>query len=181
MITHENNKAKTQLPQKYELQRQYSCKDVPEKLPSNINNNNNGIKHSASEANLNSSKVTRPISRKNSFSKPSRNSSIPNISRIPNPVSNKNSDDHNFKKPESVKSSGKYGDEHGFRKPDAPKPLKLNDEYGYKRSDPVDIYVATKPSFRSSPEYEKVPIVPTPSDKPIGLDLEEFLPVSGAI
>lgn len=188
-------------PPKYDLQR-LSCKDVPEKrtLNHNNNNNNNGIKHSVSEANINSHFTRYTRSRKNSFSnttsnvqssryhqsaQSNRNSSISNLSRIPNPVPNKLNDDHNFKRPEVLnKPSPKYAsspDEPMFKKPDPPKPLNLkHEDYSYKRSDPVDIQITAGPSPKQklSPEYERTAFVPTPSDRPIGLDLEEFLPVS---
>lgn len=72
-------KVKSQLSPKFNLQRQSSCKDVPEKLPKN------NIKHSSSDASLSRSSniFSRNTSRKNSFSKASRNSSVPNVSRIP--------------------------------------------------------------------------------------------------
>lgn len=205
IANHTNKLKNSQSPPKYDLQRQYSCKDVPEKLPStlnhnnNNNSNNNGIKHSVSDVNINSNFTRYTRSRKNSFSnttsnvqssrhshqsQSNRNSSISNLSRIPNPVPSKLNDDHNFKRPDSLKPSHKYAsspEEPMFKKPDPPKPLNLkHEEYSYKRSDPVDIQISAGPSPKQklSPEYERTSFVPTPSDRPIGLDLEEFLPVS---
>lgn len=166
IANHTNKLKNSQSPPKYDLQRQYSCKDVPEKLPStlnhnnNNNSNNNGIKHSVSDVNINSNFTRYTRSRKNSFSnttsnvqssrhshqsQSNRNSSISNLSRIPNPVPSKLNDDHNFKRPDSLKPSHKYAsspEEPMFKKPDPPKPLNLkHEEYSYKRSDPVDIHI----------------------------------------
>ncbi|CAH1104194.1 unnamed protein product [Psylliodes chrysocephalus] len=72
---------KTKPAPKFVLQRQSSCKDVPEKPPKS-----SSIKHSVSEANINKGSLSsRTSSRKNSFSKPSsRNStSVPNVSKLP--------------------------------------------------------------------------------------------------
>lgn len=56
---------KTQKVQKLSLQRQSSCKEVPEKM-----SKSNAIRHSVSEVNINKSTVpSRVSSRKNSFSK----------------------------------------------------------------------------------------------------------------
>ncbi|KYB27617.1 Katanin p80 WD40 repeat-containing subunit B1-like protein [Tribolium castaneum] len=77
------NKNKNQLTTpRYYLQRQSSCKDVPENAPKA---NNSIIKHSVSDANISKSSISsRNSSRKNSFSRPSRNStSVPNVSKIP--------------------------------------------------------------------------------------------------
>lgn len=68
-ILPENNDKPIQKPQKVQkqlsLQRQSSCKEVPEKI-----SKNNTIRHSVSEMNINKSTVTsRVSSRKNSFSK----------------------------------------------------------------------------------------------------------------
>lgn len=142
----DNNKSKSQVGQKFQLQRQYSCKDVPEKLPKT---NDNGIRHSASEINLNNIK-SRPNSRKNSFSKPSRNTTnIPNISRIPNPLNNKTNENHVSASKNEV--------------------LKAND---------VNSTSTHYHSTKSSEVEQKPSLVKVPVDKPIGLDLEEFLPVS---
>lgn len=144
-VTNDNNKNKTQVGQKYQLQRQYSCKDVPEKLPKN---NDNGIKHSTSEVNLNQGsnlKINRPTSRKNSFSKPSRNQPVPNVSRIPNPVSSKGTE---------------------------------NRDYVPMKNDPKDEVHTPVTHFGKLPDEPKVSLVRTPLDRPVGLDLEEFLPVS---
>lgn len=140
----DNNKNKTQVGQKFQLQRQYSCKDVPEKLPKT---NDNGIKHSASEVSLNNVK-SRPNSRKNSFSKPSRNTTnIPNVSRIPNLLNCKTVENHvNANKNEVHRQSENN----------------TSSTYYHKSSD-----------LEHKPSLVKVPV-----DRPIGLDLEEFLPVS---
>lgn len=148
IVTNDNNKNKTQVGQKYQLQRQYSNKDIPEKLQKN---NDNGIKHSASEVNINNIK-TRPTSRKNSFSKPSRNStSIPNVSRIPNPLVNKSNDNH-------IGSATK------------------ND--AYRSPETINSTTTHYHSIKSSESEQKPALVRIPVDKPVGLDLEEFLPVS---
>lgn len=130
------NNVKQQLYQKFNLQRQNSCKDVPEKLPKN------NIKHSMSEATLNKSSVValRNISRKNSFSKPTRNSSVPNVSRIPTTAKQ-------LEKSVPVKSQ------------------------------PVDIYVNNNNSTKVSPEGSlSDDYLPTAVDKPVGLDMDDFLP-----
>uniref|UniRef100_A0A1Y1KUQ5 Katanin p80 WD40 repeat-containing subunit B1 n=1 Tax=Photinus pyralis TaxID=7054 RepID=A0A1Y1KUQ5_PHOPY len=130
------NSVKQQLYQKFNLQRQSSCKDVPEKLPKN------NIKHSMSEVTLNKSSVvtSRNISRKNSFSKPTRNSSVPNVSRIPTTAKQ-------LEKSVPVKSQ------------------------------PVDIYVNNNNSTKVSPEGSlSDDYIPAAVDKPVGLDLDDFLP-----
>lgn len=143
-VTNDKNKNKTQLSQKYQIQRNYSNKDIPENLPKH---NDNGIKHSASEVNLSNFKINRPVSRKNSFSKNRNATSIPNVSRIPSSVSNKN---ENHKNESST--------------------LMKNEEY----STPVSTHFT-----KSSVDVETKPsLIKTPLDRPVGLDLEEFLPVS---
>lgn len=63
--TDRTNTQKTKKVQKLSLQRQSSCKEVPEKI-----SKNNAIRHSVSEMNINKSTTTsRVSSRKNSFSK----------------------------------------------------------------------------------------------------------------
>ncbi|CAG9860367.1 unnamed protein product [Phyllotreta striolata] len=121
---------KTKTAPKFALQRQSSCKDVPDKPPKSSN-----IKHSVSEANINKGSVSsRNSSRKNSFSKPTnRNStSVPNVSKMPS----------------------------------SRKPAMLPQ---------VDIYVN---SSRVSPEDQSMEdaFVPVCVDKPVGLDLDDFLP-----
>lgn len=70
---------KVQKVQKMGLQRQSSCKEVPEKI-----SKNNSIRHSVSEANINRSTASsRMSSRKNSFSKVSALSGAQNLSKIP--------------------------------------------------------------------------------------------------
>lgn len=151
----DNNKNKnTQIGQKYQLQRQYSCKDVPEKLPKN--HDNNGIKHSASEINLNNIKQGNQTnqSRKNSFSKTSRNTlNIPNVSRIPNPHA-KNNDTHTVVNSVKIEVHRTNNDL-----------ANLNSAHHYH-------------NIKSSEPEKKASLVKVPVDKPIGLDLEEFLPVS---
>lgn len=159
----DNNKNKNQILSKYQLQRQYSCKDVPEKLPKN--HDNNGIKHSTSEINLNNVRSSNTNNtRKNSFSnnKPSRNASnsnIPNVSRIPNPRNlDKNNDIHN---------SNPKNDVHRTNQNNATDIVNINSTQHYHTVQ------------RSSELTENKPgLVKVPVDKPIGLDLEEFLPVS---
>ncbi|KAK4878976.1 hypothetical protein RN001_007122 [Aquatica leii] len=136
---HENilpkiNNVKHHSHQKFNLQRQHSCKDVPEKLPKN------NIKHSVSEATLSSKNLNAPAprnaSRKNSFSKPSRNSnSVPNVSRIPTTTI------------KSEKTARQLSD---------------------------DIYSCDSTSV--SPEESLSEYIPTSVDKPVGLDMDEFLP-----
>lgn len=139
------NKVKTQSFQKFNLQRQSSCKDVPEKLPKS----NNNIKHSVSDAVLSKSSnvSSRNISRKNSFSRPSRNSSVPNVSRIPTSA-------RPVEKPVPIK----------------PIPVIPNA--------PVDIYVTPVSTKLSPEEKPQDEYVPTAVDKPVGLILDDFLPVS---
>lgn len=131
------NKTKPiQQQQRFSLQRQNSCKDVPEKLPKT-----NSIKHSVSEANINKGSLSSRTSstRKNSFSKPSRNSSsVPNVSKIPQVNGTTKQQYRNF-------------------------------------NNPVDIYVKTKISPDESPSEENE-FVPISVDKPVGLDLDDFLP-----
>lgn len=130
---------------RFNLQRQSSCKDVPETTPkpSSI------IKHSISEVNISKSTTTstRNSSRKNSFSKPSRNSSVPNVSKIP-----MNSARNNDKSILNNKISPTY-----------------------ITSPPVDIYVNSKISPDNTPPGEE--FVPVALDRPVGLDLDEFVPV----
>ncbi|RZB38685.1 katanin p80 WD40 repeat-containing subunit B1, partial [Asbolus verrucosus] len=126
---------------RFYLQRQSSCKDVPESAPkpSSI------IKHSVSDANISKSSVSsRNSSRKNSFSRPNRNSSVPNVSKIP--MNSARLTDKN------VKSSTPY-----------------------ISSAPVDIYVSSKISPDNSPPEEDE-FVPVSVDRPVGLDLDDFLP-----
>ncbi|KAG5876724.1 hypothetical protein JTB14_015513 [Gonioctena quinquepunctata] len=130
---------KTKPAPKFALQRQSSCKDVPEKVPKASN-----IKHSVSEANINKGSVSsRNSSRKNSFSKPSRNSSVPNVSKIPNLNSAR------------IIEKGPV------------KPIALT---------PVDIYVNSRISPEERPIEEDEDFIPVSLDKPVGLDLDDFLP-----
>ncbi|KAF5302116.1 hypothetical protein FQA39_LY10451 [Lamprigera yunnana] len=127
------NNMKQQSYQKFNLQRQSSCKDVPEKLP------NNNIKHSVSEATLgrnSNMQSTRTASRKNSFSKPSRNSSVPNVSKIPTTAKQE--------KVASIKS--------------------LSD----------DIYSCD--NTKVLPDERLSEYIPATVDKPVGLDMDDFLP-----
>jgi katanin p80 WD40 repeat-containing subunit B1 len=131
---------------RFYLQRQSSCKDVPESAPKN----NSIIKHSVSEANISKTSMSsRSSSRKNSFSRSSRNSSVPNVSKIP--------------------MNSARTEKNG--------PVKAPPSY--ITSTPVDIYVNSKISPDSSPS-EEVEFVPVSIDRPVGLDLDDFLPVSGA-
>jgi hypothetical protein len=131
---------------RFYLQRQSSCKDVPESAPKN----NSIIKHSVSEANISKTSMSsKSSSRKNSFSRSSRNSSVPNVSKIP--------------------MNSARTEKNG--------PVKAPPSY--ITSTPVDIYVNSKISLDSSPS-EEVEFVPVSIDRPVGLDLDDFLPVSGA-
>ncbi|XP_018326906.1 katanin p80 WD40 repeat-containing subunit B1 [Agrilus planipennis] len=133
-------------PPKFALNRQNSCKDVPEKLPKN------DIKHSVSEANLQTKNLlvssSRNASRKNSFSKPIRNfTSTPNI-----PVS-------------KIPGSAKITERAAVVKP-VP-----NVTVGA----PVDIFV-TPVSRKISKDRQESDYVPATVDRPVGLDLDDFLP-----
>ncbi|KAJ3661231.1 hypothetical protein Zmor_005637 [Zophobas morio] len=130
---------------RFHLQRQSSCKDVPESSPKS----NSIIKHSVSEANISKTTMSSKnnnSSRKNSFSRPSRNStstSVPNVSKIP--TNSARTGDKTVKSPPS-----------------------------YITSTPVDIYVSSKISPDNSPTEEE--FVPVSIDRPVGLDLDDFLP-----
>lgn len=128
---------------RFYLQRQSSCKDVPE----NTSKTSSIIKHSVSDANISKNSLSsRNSSRKNSFSKPSRNSSVPNVSKIPS-----------------------------ARNIDKVVPVKT--QLSYITSTSEDGYVSSKLSPDSSPS-EEVEFVPVSIDRPVGLDLDDFLPVS---
>ncbi|XP_057657568.1 katanin p80 WD40 repeat-containing subunit B1 isoform X1 [Diorhabda carinulata] len=130
---------KTKQAAKFVLQRQSSCKDVPEKPPKTSTN----IKHSVSEANINKgSQSSRTSFRKNSFSKPSRNStSVPNVSKIPNVNSARSA---------VVKST---------------------------TLPQVDIYVSSvSANYEERIVEDRDMFIPVSLDRPVGLDLDEFLP-----
>lgn len=141
------NKQKPQNVQKNYLQRQSSCKEVPEKIPKNDN-----IRHSISDMNISKTAVSsRSTSRKNSFSRPSRNSVGPNLTKIPNSTSTRM-----------------------MERPAVPaKPIPINNAVRH-----VDMYVSPKISPETPPENE---FVPNCVDRPVGLDMDDFLPVSLAL
>ncbi|CAG9825798.1 unnamed protein product [Phaedon cochleariae] len=136
-ILPEMNKTKTTV-KFVGLQRQSSCKDVPEKAPKASN-----IRHSVSEVNINKGLLSsRNSSRKNSFSKPSRNSSVPNVSKITNSNS-----------------------------------AKIIEKSSIKPTfTPVDIYVNSRISPEERHEEEDEDFIPIAIDRPVGLDLDDFLP-----
>ncbi|XP_060517418.1 katanin p80 WD40 repeat-containing subunit B1 [Cylas formicarius] len=126
---------------KFNLQRQGSVKDVPEKVPKGA-----GIKHSASEANINKGySSSRNVSRKNSFSKPSRNSSVPNVSIT------------------KATNGARINDKPAIR------PVSISNQ-------PVDIYVRSSKLSPDEVPVEEPEFIPTYIDKPVGLELDDFLP-----
>lgn len=138
---------------RFHLQRQSSYKDVPE----GPTKSTSIIKHSISDVNI--SKSSSAISSKNnhtssrnSFSRtPNRNSTVTNVSKIPNLNCNTPRERNNVPP---------------VRQPPA-----------YITNHPVDIYVNTKLSPDSSP-VEEDEFIPDTVDRPVGLDLDDFLPVS---
>lgn len=117
------------------------------------NHRNNLIKHSASDANLskssNQSSVKIVSSRKNSFSKSSRNSSVPNVNNTTSKIPLNSS--------RSERS--------------VPKSIQI-----ISSSPPTDSYNSLKVSPDESSQEDD--FVPVSNDRPVGLDLDDFLPVS---
>ncbi|XP_022913549.1 katanin p80 WD40 repeat-containing subunit B1 [Onthophagus taurus] len=146
----QTNKPKVQQAPKHAIQRQHSRGNAQEKT--NNHRNNNAIKHSASDANisksLSSARQNNHV-RKNSFSKPNRILSVPNVTSSKIPL-NSNRSEHNV--PKSV-------------------PI--------MQTQPIDIYVSPKSSPEESLQNNEFDdFIPVSIDKPVGLDLDDFLPKS---
>ncbi|CAH0557594.1 unnamed protein product [Brassicogethes aeneus] len=140
-----NRTGRTVAP-RYNLQRQSSCKDVPEKdkIPTRSNN----MRHSVSEdTNVNKGSMSSRVSlRKNSItsSRPVR-TSVPNLTKVPPPNSARtNRIDR----------------------------VKLN---LITNGDQVDIYLPSKISPEERPPKEES-YVPVSIDKPVGIIFDDFLP-----
>ncbi|CAG9767471.1 unnamed protein product [Ceutorhynchus assimilis] len=144
-----NNKTPKPAP-KISLQRQTSNKEGVERSRTK-SQSEAGIKHSASEANINrgTNASSKANSRKSSFSKPTpRNfTSVPNVSTA--------TKINNARNQETTRRT-----------------LNLTNNI----RQPVDIYVASKLSPEDRTPVEEKDFVPSSLDRPVGVDFDDFLP-----
>lgn len=148
-------------PQKNNIRRQNSCKDVPHNNGFGL-----GLKHSVSEVNINR---TTTQSRSNSFNKGLSNAPT-SRKEISNRLTNNRNSSNNSRIPNFTNRSDKQ-------------PVRSN-----HHPPPIDVYVTPRNNVNRTSSYPMKQIepdekhhddfVPMPVDKPVGLDFSDFLPVS---